>query len=133
MLFTFKVLLLFIMIFCHLIDDYKIQGILANMKQKRWWQKNYNHHLYKNDYKIALIEHAFSWSFMITLPLLFLAFYQENVILGWIIIISYFTNTIGHAIIDNEKANNYSINLITDQILHLFQIIFTWIIACAAI
>ena len=70
MVFSQRLLILFIMIFCHLIDDYKLQGILAKMKQRQWWKENANKYMYRNDYKVALIEHAFSWSFMITLPFL---------------------------------------------------------------
>lgn len=29
--------LLLLMIFAHIIDDYYLQGILAHMKQKVWW------------------------------------------------------------------------------------------------
>jgi len=133
MSFTYKILVLFIMIFCHIIDDYKLQGILANMKQYKWWLENANKRLYINDYKMALIEHSFSWSFTMTLPLLYIAITQNNILLIWIIIVSYFINTAVHAYIDDQKANKYTINLITDQILHLFQILFTWVIACAAL
>ena len=28
------------MIFCHIIDDYYLQGWLASAKQKIWWEKN---------------------------------------------------------------------------------------------
>jgi hypothetical protein len=41
----------------------------------------------------------------------------------WWILISVITNAIIHAWIDNEKANKLSINLLTDQICHLVQII----------
>ena len=133
MSFSYKLLVLFCMIFCHLIDDYKIQGILANMKQREWWKKNCPLPLYKNDYKIALIEHAFSWSFTTTLPLFYIAITQDNITLIWLLIVSYFINTTVHAFVDDQKANKYKINLVTDQIIHLIQILYTWIIACAAI
>ena len=32
-----KMFCLLLMIFLHIIDDYKLQGILASMKQKNWW------------------------------------------------------------------------------------------------
>ena len=131
--FSYRLLILFAMIFCHLIDDYKLQGILAQMKQKSWWRKQTDNQLYKNDYKIALIEHAFSWSFTTTLPLLYIAITQDNNILIWMLIIFYIINTIIHAFIDNQKANAHTINLVDDQVIHLFQILYTWIIACAAI
>ena len=131
--FSQRLLILFIMIFCHLIDDYKLQGILANMKQRQWWKENANKYMYRNDYKVALIEHAFSWSFMITLPFLIISFIQSNTFLMILLIISYFMNTVIHAFIDNLKANKYVINLIEDQFAHLVQIICTWIILMAAV
>ena len=36
-----KLFILLCMIFCHIIDDYYLQGILASMKQKSWWKNNY--------------------------------------------------------------------------------------------
>jgi hypothetical protein len=131
--FSQRLLILFIMIFCHLIDDYKLQGILANMKQRQWWKENADKYLYRNDYKMALIEHAFSWSFMITLPFLVISFIQNNSFLTILLIISYFINTAIHAFIDNLKANKHVINLVEDQLDHLVQIICTWIILMAAI
>ena len=131
--FSQRLLILFIMIFCHLIDDYKLQGILANMKQRQWWKENADKYLYRNDYKMALIEHAFSWSFMITLPFLVISFIQNNSFLMILLIISYFINTAIHAFIDNLKANKHVINLVEDQLDHLVQIICTWIILMAVI
>ena len=49
----FKVLVLFAMLFCHIVDDYYLQGILASMKQKSWWEANAPVPLYKNDYKMS--------------------------------------------------------------------------------
>lgn len=133
MVFSQRLLILFIMIFCHLIDDYKLQGILANMKQRQWWKENADKYLYRNDYKMALIEHAFSWSFMIALPFLVISFIQNNSFLMILLVISYFINTAIHAFIDNLKANKYVINLVEDQFAHLVQIICTWIILMAVI
>lgn len=128
-----KFLILFIMIFCHLIDDYKLQGILANMKQRKWWKENANKYLYRNDYKMALIEHAFSWSFTTTLPFLVIAFVQNNSLLAILLIVNYIINTAIHAFVDDLKANKFKINLVEDQLAHLLQIICTWIILTAAI
>ena len=60
-----KIVILIVMFFCHIVDDYYLQGCLANMKQKSWWQIHTSNKLYKYDYIMALLEHAFSWSFMI--------------------------------------------------------------------
>lgn len=126
-----RFLILFIMIFCHLIDDYKLQGILANMKQQKWWKENADKYLYRNDYKMALIEHAFSWSFTTTLPFLVIAFIQNNELLAVLLIVSYIINTIIHTFVDDLKANKFKINLVEDQLVHLLQIICTWIILTA--
>ena len=64
-----KVFILFAMIFCHIVDDYYLQGILASMKQRQWWKENAPNKMYEHDYIVALIMHAFSWSFMISIPL----------------------------------------------------------------
>ena len=128
LVFSQRLLILFIMIFCHLIDDYKLQGILANMKQRKWWKGNANKDLYQNDYKMALIEHAFSWSFTTTLPFLVIAFIQNNELLAVLLMVSYIINTAIHAFVDDLKANKFKINLVEDQLVHLTQIICTWII-----
>ena len=109
------------MIFAHIVDDYYLQGILAKMKQKKWWEENAPNRLYKHDYIVALIAHAFSWSFMITIPTLFIS---TNYIVMLLLII---VNTYVHAYVDNAKANKFYINLIVDQICHLIQIIGTWV------
>lgn len=38
------------MIFCHIVDDYYLQGCLAKMKQKKWWEENCPDEKYKNDF-----------------------------------------------------------------------------------
>ena len=119
-----KIFCLLLMIFLHIIDDYKLQaGVLNSLKQKNWWkeQKEYKE-LYKYDYIWALIMHSFSWSFMIMLPFAFILNFNINVAF----VIMFVLNLISHALIDNMKANLHSINLIHDQILHIVQIIFTW-------
>lgn len=121
--------ILFAMLFCHLLDDYKLQGILANMKQREWWIKNAPQPLYGEDYIMALIEHAFSWSFSISIPLLIVAFTRRNDVLLAFCIGSYFFNTGMHAFIDDLKANEHKINLVQDQILHFIQIGAMWFIA----
>lgn len=58
------------MLFCHIIDDYYLQGWLATGKQKDWWKSNAPDELYRYDYIIALVEHAFSWTCTIHIPVL---------------------------------------------------------------
>ena len=95
-----KLLILLAMIFLHIVDDYYLQGILASMKQKSWWEKNAPDPLYKNDYRIALLEHAFSWTFMVMLPIAvcMLIGYNISVICYFVLFIF---NFVCHAFIDN--------------------------------
>lgn len=120
-----KIIVLIVMFFCHIVDDYYLQGCLANMKQKSWWQKQTSNKLYKYDYIMALVEHAFSWSFMIMLPVLIYMIYNNELHIG-LYVAMLIGNLIVHSIIDNCKANDLCINLITDQCLHFIQIVATW-------
>ena len=106
------------MIFCHIVDDYYLQGILASMKQKKWWKEIAPEKMYKYDYIWALIIHAFSWAFMIMLPIAYVMNFQIDLLFGFIFV----ANVIIHAIVDNEKANKFRINLWVDQIIHIAQI-----------
>lgn len=121
---SYKIAILFSMIFCHVVDDYYLQGWLASAKQKSWWEQNAPGELYRYDYIAALFMHSFSWSFMTMLvPTIIL------IIVGaeWnpaILII----NLLIHMFVDNLKANKKKINLVQDQVIHLVQIAFTWLI-----
>ena len=118
------IFILLAMLFCHIIDDFYLQGILASMKQKIWWRKQEQYkEKYKYDYIIALIIHSFSWVFMIMLPIVI--YLKFN--LSWLYL-AYPINLIIHAIVDDLKANKLKINLVTDQSIHIIQIIIIWII-----
>lgn len=112
---------LFLMIFLHIIDDFCLQGIMASMKQQSWWQKDPigSKPMYQNDFAAALFAHSFSWAFMIMIPVLVWGEWH------WPILIA---NMLTHAVIDHAKANKFQINLIQDQTYHLIQIIATWLI-----
>ena len=113
----------FAMLFCHIIDDYFLQGILASMKQKEWWNKNAPEKMYAWDYIAALFMHSFSWAFMIMLPIAIVARFQ----LG-LLFLAYPINTVIHCVIDDLKANKHKINLLIDQTIHVLQILITWAI-----
>lgn len=119
-------LILLSMLFCHIVDDYYLRGILANMKQKSWWRENAPDKLYKNDYIMALFMHSFSWSFMIMVPIIVCILASGAELKEWLIV-PYFWNAAIHAGVDDLKANKKMINLIQDQIIHLVQIVVTWI------
>lgn len=115
---------LLFMIFFHIVDDYYLQGVLAKMKQKSFWENA--DYICKNDYITALQMHAFSWTFMVMLPIAFnLAFKINSFYLGAFVI-----NFAIHAITDHLKANKKKISLCIDQTIHLLQILITFIIFC---
>ena len=116
-------MVLLIMIFLHIIDDWVLQNKLALMKQKDWWTSHPEYkEMYKYDYIVALLTHAFSWTFMIMLPIAYTLSWN----ITWIFVVSFVVNLIEHAVIDDLKANQKKINLITDQVLHIVQIIITY-------
>ena len=113
------------MIFLDIIDDYCLQApCLCDLKQKSFWEKNAPQKLYKNDYLCALLMHGLSWSFMIMLPIATVLTF--NVSLNFFLM--FIANAVFHATIDDLKANKYRINLWTDQLVHIGQIIVTFIL-----
>lgn len=111
-----------LMVFLHIVDDYYLQRILASMKQKGWWEENAPQELYKYDYIWALIMHSFSWAFMVMLPVMFIT---NNIIMYLLVFI---VNLAIHAFTDHVKANLKRINLWVDQLIHIGQIICTFLI-----
>ncbi len=121
-----ETILILCMLFCHIVDDFYLQGWLASAKQKSWWEKNAPNPLYKNDYIMALLEHAFSWTFMIHIPLIVYSIicgFQLNI---YMLITIFIINWMVHMFTDNAKANLMKINLIQDQWIHIAQIFVTW-------
>ena len=112
------------MIFCHIVDDYYLQGWLASAKQIKWWEDNAPQKLYKFDYIWALLMHSFSWSFMIMLPI----FYIRGFVVTEPMLTAFLYNITIHAFTDNLKANEYKINLWIDQLIHMCQIVGTWLL-----
>lgn len=115
---------LILMLFAHIVDDYYLQGVLAKMKQKSWWENNAPDKLFKYDYIVALICHSLSWAIMIALPILFASAWNPH----WAVYLMLGINLAIHAIVDDLKANKKKINLIADQSIHFVQIIVTWCI-----
>lgn len=122
-----NILTLFLIVtFFHILDDYVLQGILASLKQKKWWKdqvKDLEFTKYKYDYIMALAMHGLSWSIMIHIPIMFFMG-----LTGWVLPISIILNAAIHSFIDDQKANRFKINLIEDQLLHLLQILIVTIL-----
>ena len=111
------------MIFCHIVDDYYLQGKLALFKQKSWWEEKAPDEMYKHDYIVALMMHSFSWAFMTMLPIAV----SQSFDIGAGFAVMFVVNTAVHAIVDHLKANKRKLNLITDQSIHICQPIVTFI------
>ena len=110
------------MLFLHIVDDFKMQGILASFKQKSWWVSNSPEELYKYDWIISLVMHCLSWSFCIMFPIM--VWYRFAIPLWFLFV--FVINVVIHCIIDHLKANSQKINLVADQLCHIIQIIFTF-------
>lgn len=120
-------MILIAMIFCHIVDDYYLQGWLASAKQKKYWKELSSYSVkHKFDYIAALLMHAFSWTFMVMLPVA--AVFKFNPEIEFFIAFS--VNFAVHAITDNAKANAMKINLVQDQTIHILQIIITFFALC---
>ncbi len=116
--------LLITMIFFHILDDFCLQGILADMKQKAWWRKQANNPMYQHDYIVALLAHAFSWTFMIHLPAWkYSLYYNTGLSCEWVYAVVFVAMLLIHAFVDDLKANKHKINLIQDQSIHMIQIV----------
>ena len=119
-----KFLIFISMIFCHIVDDYYLQGWLASAKQKSWWEKNSSDKLYKYDYIAALFMHSFSWTFMVMIvPTIYIFLFG-----GRYYPVLFIINVFVHMVTDNLKANVKVINLCQDQLIHMIQIIGTFIV-----
>ena len=119
-----KFLIFISMVFCHIVDDYYLQGWLASAKQKSWWKKNSPDELYKHDYIAALFMHSFSWTFMVMIvPTIYILLFG-----GRYYPVLFIINVFVHMVTDNLKANVKVINLCQDQLIHMIQIIGTFIV-----
>lgn len=119
-------MILLTMIFLHILDDFVLQpaGWLANAKQRSWWKEHAPDPKYRYDYLCALFMHSFSWTFMIMFPIAWYAVSPLNTIFYWM----FAGNIVFHGAVDHLKANLRKINLIQDQLIHLAQIIITYLI-----
>lgn len=113
------VILIFSTILCHIIADFNLQGILAMMKQKEWWEENSPEPQYKKDYVVALSAHSFMWACIVIIPSLVICWNHMSWLYALLMVLMH---TMWHALIDDAKANAKTINLVEDQIFHMIQI-----------
>lgn len=128
---SYKIFIFIAIVLMHLLEDFHLQGCLANLKQKDWWDKNVPNlkdTIYARDYAIALIAHSIENSIFVTMPIIIdnLVYMCKSGIDTeawklWAIFI--LANTAMHTFIDSAKCNSKAINLIVDQVLHFAMLI----------
>lgn len=103
------------------------QHVYLNLNKKNWWisecqKQSISIEKYKYDYLMALLIHSISWSIMIHLPIMLCTNISD-----FKLFLSVLINTLIHFTIDDLKANREKLNLIYSQLIHLLQIIITFI------
>lgn len=122
---TTKLILLVILL--HLFADYTLQGCLANLKTKDWWLDLFKKgsswvsyeglvRKYGNDYRAGLFCHSLYWTLVTFAPIIYLS--ESDRFIATTVVL----NTAVHYVVDDQKANAHTINLIQDQLIHLVQI-----------
>ncbi len=115
------ILALTLMILGHLIADHTLQqGWLWQAKRKDYWADKGDK--FRHDYIAALACHCAMWGILVFLPL---TFFSEELGLFWLALP---INIAIHYVVDDLKANRKAINLWQDQLIHLIQILATWVL-----
>lgn len=110
------------MVLLHLLDDFWLQPTLLNkLKQKTYWD-GYRESRYRNDWIAGLVCHAVEWSSMIMLPWLFVECNE------WLLVGLWIMNAVIHGVVDHLKCNEGVISLNLDQIIHLGQIVISFVL-----
>lgn len=131
------VLALILLFGLHVFADFHLQGILASMKQRAWWREqqakenmsDQSFSIYDNDYKVALWVHAFEWAFVTYLPMFVVCIiHRDRLYMTWVYVILLTMNILWHKMVDDCKANKGLLNLVFDQVMHVVQILITWIV-----
>lgn len=122
------IIVLIAMIAIHIKYDFK-QGLLAEFKQKSWWKKEFpDKDWYKMEWVLPLLLHGFLWTTLIMIPpTLYLYYIGDDRMPTVVYVMIFLGNTLIHALVDHLKANIRELNLTEDQLLHISQIIFTWL------
>lgn len=112
------------MMLAHFVADFTLQGILADLKQRRWWQKKVQGDLdrskYRDDYIVALFVHSMYWSACVVAPFAFTGYVGTTC---WSVLFA--INSVIHAGVDHLKANERDLNLVQDQCIHGVQLVVT--------
>jgi hypothetical protein len=127
------VVLLISMLFCHILADFNMQGMLKYFKQESYWKKLFINKRYpnldkENDYVVALLIHSIMWTFMMNLPIILMYYAGKLEINTVFFVFELIVNFIIHTIVNDKKANNFELTFTEDQTIHFLQIFITWVI-----
>ena len=135
--------LFLLMLLAHIIEDFHLQGKMADMKQKVWWRDQVadsckwfsdeeraegfkrRMRVYGRDYIPVLILHGFEWAICVSVPVLFYTGFEPSAVY----IIAMMVMAFAHSLVDHMKCNMLKINLIHDQAIHMVQVAFLWMVA----
>lgn len=125
---SYKIFVVLLMFLMHYIEDFHVQGCLANLKQKTWWIKeckkeNVDSKKYKDDFKMSLFAHSFENAIFVMLPMtidMLISEHFKTLSNTWFLFIpAIIFLTSSHYLIDDAKANKLKINLVQDQLAHI--------------
>ena len=125
--------LLLLMILAHIVEDFHLQGKLAEMKQKAWWKSEAERHgidyggsIYTSDHVPVLLLHGAEWAICVTIPVML---YCGTILLPDWYCVAIIVMAMFHAAVDHMKCNLYLINLNADQAVHIAQVVALWMLA----
>ena len=122
-----EIVLLLLMLLAHIVEDFHLQGRMADMKQKIWWLKQTDDPKYQHDYIPVLLLHGFEWAICVSIPVFFYTGFEPS--MGYVFMACIMA--ILHSLVDHMKCNEMCINLVTDQAIHMVQIIVLFAMAIA--
>lgn len=135
--------LFLLMLLAHIVEDFHLQGKMADMKQKTWWHdrivdsckwfpdeerpEGFRRRMkaYGRDYVPVLILHGFEWAICVSIPVLFYTGFEPSAAY----MIAMVAMALLHSLVDHMKCNMRMINLIHDQAIHVIQVVALWAVA----
>jgi len=147
------IVLFLLMLLAHIIEDFHLQGRMADMKQKAWWYHSIQDAVidterragrttdvqdpsfksfvdmrmeqYGKDYIPILILHGFEWVICVSIPVMIYTGFELST--GYLVMMT--AMAFVHAYVDHMKCNKLVFNLVEDQAIHIAQVVVLWAIA----
>lgn len=128
-----KALILFTMIFLHIVGEFYLQGMLAKMKKKRWWYRHEPEDGGRYNHIAALIIHGYSWSFIVHLPFTGLIVLCDMFDCMAVLSLSLLSHAVLHALLANDRINHDFLDFADEQACHVAQVFIVWVTAVFAL